>query len=114
VLASALIKLFAAMHFLWAGLALGVALRPGQYLFLLVFLGFLVILGHFARVAGSFVVGAIVALGLFGVPEEEALAMVLIVEGANILSVTSIGAFALWRQGVALSELRAAGVANAG
>jgi len=114
VLASALIKLVAATHFLWAGLALGVALRPGQYLFLLVFLGFLVILGHFARVAGSFVVGAIVALGLFGVPEEEALAMVLIVEGANILSVTSIGAFALWRQGIALSELRAAGVANAG
>jgi hypothetical protein len=108
VLATLGIKLLAATHFLWAGLALGVALRPGQYLFLMVFLGFLVILGHFARVAGSFVLGAIFALGLFGIPEEQALAMVLIVEAANLLSVAGVGALSLWRQGVALSELRAA------
>lgn len=114
VLASAVIKLFAATHFLWAGLALGVVLRPGQYLFLIVFLGFLVILGHFARIAGSFVIGAVFALGLFGVPEEKALAMVLIVEAANLLSVASIGTFALWRQGVVLSDLRATGEVHAG
>ncbi len=114
VLASVLIKLVAATHFLWAGLALGVALAPGQYLFLLVFLGFLVMLGHFARVAGGFIIGAVFALGLFGVPEEQALAMVLVVQAATLLSVAAIGALALWRQGVALSDLRAAGGARAG
>ncbi|MBA3520197.1 MAG: flippase-like domain-containing protein [Rhizobiales bacterium] len=106
VLASLAIKLIAATHFLWASLALGVALEPGQYLFLLVFLGFLIILGHFARVAGSFVIGAVFALGLFGVEEEKALAMVLIVEAANLLSIAAIGAIALWAQGVAVGELR--------
>lgn len=114
VLASVLIKLLAATHFLWAGLALGVALAPGQYLFLMVFLGFLVIVGHFARVAGGVVIGAVFALGLFGVPEEQALAMVLVVQAAGLLSVAAIGALALWRQGIALSELRAAGGARAG
>lgn len=107
------IKFIAATHFLWAGLALGVVLQPGQYLFLLVFLGFLVILGHFASVAGSFLLGGLFALELLGVSKEQALAMVLIVEAANLLSVAAIGAIALWRQGVALSELRAAGEADA-
>lgn len=113
VLASVAIKLIAATHFLWAGLALGITLRPAQYLFLLVFLGFLVILGHLARVAGTFVLGAVFALGLFGIGEERALAMVLIVVAANLLSVAGIGAFALWRQGVALDALRAARAADA-
>ena len=113
VLASVVIKLFAATHFLWAGLALGVVLRPGQYLFLIVFLGFLVILGHFARVAGSFVIGAVFVLALFGVAEEEALAMVLVVEASNVLSVAGVGALSLWRQGVALSGLRTVGVDDA-
>jgi hypothetical protein len=113
VLASVIIKLLAATHFLWAGLAVGVALRPGQYLFLLVFLGFLVILGHFARIVGSFVIGAVFALGLFGVGEEQALTMVLVVEAASLLSVAGVGAFALWRQGVALADLRTAGADNA-
>ena len=113
VLASVVIKLLAATHFLWAGLAVGVVLRPGQYLFLLVCLGFLVILGHFARIAGSFVIGAVFALGLFGVGEEQALTMVLVVEAASLLSVAGVGAFALWRQGVALADLRTAGADNA-
>jgi uncharacterized membrane protein YbhN (UPF0104 family) len=114
VLASVTIKLVAATHFLFAGLAVGVALEPMQYLFLVVFLGFLVILGHFARVAGSFVIGAIFALELFGVAEEQALAMVLIVEASSLLSVAGVGALSLWRQGVALGELRAAEVPRAG
>jgi uncharacterized membrane protein YbhN (UPF0104 family) len=108
VLASLAIKLIAATHFLWAGLAVGVVLEPGQYLFLIVFLGFLVILGHFARVAGSFIIGAVFALGLFGIEEEQALAMVLIVEAASLLSIAGIGALSLWRQGVELGELREA------
>ena len=105
VIASVLIKLLAMTNFLWAGLAIGVSLRPAQYLFLIVFLGFLVILGHFARVTGSFVIGAVFALGLLDVPPEPALAMALIVEAANLLSVASVGAFSLWRQGVALADV---------
>lgn len=92
VLASVAIKLLAATHLLWAGLAIGVVLEPAQYLFLVVFLGFLMILGHFLRFIGSFVVGGVFALGLFGVAPEPALAMVLVVEMAHILSVAGVGA----------------------
>jgi hypothetical protein len=57
----------------------------------------------------GFTIGAVFALGLLGVPEEQALAMALIVQGASLLTVAGIGALALWWQGVALTELRAAG-----
>lgn len=109
VLASVAIKGIAATHFLWAGLAFGVALRLGEYLFLMVFLGFVAILGRFARIPGSFIVGAIFALGLFDVAEATALALVLVVQAASLMSVAAIGALALWRQGVALADLRTAG-----
>ncbi len=106
VLSSIAIKLIAATHFLWAGLAFGVVLRPLDYLFLIVFLGFLVILTHFARLAGGFIIGAIFALGLFGIGEETALAMVLAVQIGSLSSVAAIGAFALWRNGIALGDLQ--------
>jgi hypothetical protein len=106
VMASLLIKLLAATNFLWAGLAVGVTLAPAQYLFLLVFLGFLVILGHFARVAGSFVIGGIFALGLMGVEEEKALVMALIVETSYLLSTAAAGTLSLWWQGLKLGEIR--------
>ena len=106
VMASLVIKLLSATNFLWAGRAVGVVLEPGQYLFLIVFLGFLIILGHFARVAGSFVVGGVIALGLLGVEEEQALAMVLIVEASNLLSIAAVGSLSLWWQGLELGELR--------
>lgn len=107
IVASLVIKLFAATQFAAAGLAFGIALHPAEYLFLMVFLGFLVIIGHFARIAGGFIIGAVFALTLLGVREEEALAMALIVQVANLLSVVGVGALALWLQGVALAELRA-------
>jgi len=106
VLSSVVIKLIAATHFLWAGLAFGVVLRPLDYLFLIVFLGFLVILTHFARLAGGFIIGSIFALGLFGVSEERALAMVLVVQISSLMTVAAIGAFALWRSGVALRDVQ--------
>lgn len=108
VLASLAIKLLAATHLLWAGLSIGILLAPAQYLFLVVFLGFLMILGHFLRFIGSFVVGGVFALGLFGVPPEQALAMVLMVEMANILSISAVGSVSLLLQGVALREIRLA------
>jgi len=115
VAASLLMKLFAAIQFVGAGLAVGVKLSPPEYLFLMVFLGFFVIVGHFARVAGAFIIGAVFALGLLEVPEEEALAMSLIVQASNLLSVACVGAVALWLQGVALADVRkgAEGAADA-
>lgn len=109
LLASVAMKITALTHFLWAGLAFGVVLRPQDYLFLMVFLGFLHILIHFMRIPGGVVIGAIFALELLGVAEEQALAMALVVQTASMLTVTAIGAVALWRSGVALDDLPKAG-----
>ena len=106
VIASIGIKLVAMTHFLYAGLAFGVALRPAEYVFLLVFLGFLIILTRLARIPGGFIVGSVFALDLLGVAGEEALAMVLLVHFSNLITVSTIGAFALWRNGVAIADLR--------
>jgi hypothetical protein len=106
VLASILVKLIAITHFLWAGLAFGVVLRPAEYVFLVVFLGFLIILTRLVRIPGGFLVGAIYALGLLGVDDEEALAMVVVVQFSSVLTVAVIGAFALWRNGIAIGDLR--------
>jgi len=106
VLASIVIKLIATTHFLLAGLAFRLVLHPLDYVFLVVFLGFLIILSRLARIPGGFFVGAIFALDLLGVPEEEALIMVLLVQVSSLLAIVSIGAFALWRSGIALDELR--------
>ncbi len=114
VLASIGIKFFAAMQLVPAGLAFGISLRPAEYLFVMVFLGFLVILGHFLRLTGGFIVAGVFALRLFGVPEEEALAMALVIQAANILSVAGVGAVALWAQGVALSDVRRASITTEG
>ena len=105
VLAGVLIKLIAATHLLWAGLAFGVVLRPLDYLAVMVLLGFLVIFTHVARLAAGFTVGAVFALGLFGVGEESALAMALTVQIGSALSVAVCGALALWRNGMALADL---------
>ena len=106
VLASIVIKMIAISHFLLAGLAFRLVLHPLDYVFLVVFLGFLIILSRLVRIPGGFFVGAIFALDLLGVPEEEALSMVLLVQVSSLLAIVSIGAFALWRSGIALDELR--------
>lgn len=108
LLASVAMKLSSLTHFLWAGLAFGVTLRPSEYLFLMVFLGFFHILIHFTRIPGGRVLGSIFALELLGVAEEQALAMALLVQAASMLTVTAIGAVAFWRSGVALDDLRIA------
>ena len=108
VLASVVIKLIAATHFLWAGLAFLVVLRASDYVFLMVFLGFLIILTRFARIPGGFFLGSIFALDLLGVAKEQALAMALVVQFSSLLTVTSIGALALWRSGITLDALRMA------
>lgn len=114
VAASVLIKLIAASHFLWAGLAFGVRLDPFAYLVLLAILGFVVILAHLARVPGGFIVGAVFALGLFGVGEERAVAMVTVVVASSLLAIGVVGAFTLWRHGIALGELATRAVPSDG
>lgn len=114
VLASVLIKLIAASHFLWAGLAFGILLPALDYLFLLAFLGFLVFIAHVARVPGSFILGGVFALSLLGVSEEHALAMVAVVVASTLLAIGLVGAFTLWRHGVALGELRSREIAGDG
>jgi len=54
---------------------------------------------------GGFIVGAIFALGLFGVGEERALAMVFTMRIGTMISVAAFGAFSLWRSGLALADL---------
>ena len=109
VLASFAIKIVALSYFLWAGLAFGIVLAAADYLFLLVFLGFLVIVSRAARIPGGFLVGSVFALDLLGVEAEVALAMTAAVQFATILTVATVGAFALWRQGMTLDGLRAVG-----
>lgn len=106
VIASVAIKLIALTHFLWAGLALGVLLQPPDYVFLLVFLGFLIILTRFARIPGGFLVGGVFALDLLGVAEEQGLAVVLLIHFATLATVSIIGAAALWQSGVTIADLR--------
>jgi hypothetical protein len=108
VLASIVIKLIAVTHFLWAGLAFAVVLGPADYVFLVVFLGFLIVLTRFVRIPGGFIIGGVFALDLLGVPKEQALAMVLTVQFSSIAVVGGIGALALWRSGIALDQFRLA------
>ena len=105
VLASILMKLIAATHFLWAGLAVDVILTAMDYLFLMVFAGFALVLARFVRVPGGFVIGSGFALHLLAVPDEKALAMILF---NNILTITlmvGLGLIFLWRSGI---DIRAA------
>jgi hypothetical protein len=109
VAASIAMKAMAALHFMVAGLAFGVLLAPMQYVFIMVFLGFLIILAGMVHIVGGFTVGAVFVLGGFGVGVETALAMAVIVQAASFLTLAATGALALWAEGVSLSEVRARG-----
>jgi hypothetical protein len=106
VLASVAMKLIAATQLMWAGLAFGVHLPVADYLFLLAFLSLLHAFSISARMLGGFTVGAVIALDLFQVPKEQALAMALVVQAGNLLTVAGLGGLGLWLQGVGLGDLR--------
>ena len=80
-------------------------LEPLVYLALLAILGFFVIIAHTARVPAGFVVGAVFSLGLFGVEDAAALAMVTVVMTANMLAVALFGGWGLWSHRVGLGDL---------
>lgn len=107
VLAAVLGKLVAATHYFWAGLAVGVVLRPFDYLFLMVFAGFSLVLARFIRVPGGFVVGSALALRLLGVPDEQAVLMILFNHGMTTLLVVGVGLTVLWRSGLDVRAVRA-------
>jgi hypothetical protein len=106
VLASVLMKVVSATHFLWAGLAVGVILGAFDYLFLMVFAGFALVLARFVRVPGGFVIGSGFALKLLGVPDEQALVMILFNQVLSIILMVGIGLLYLWRCGI---DIRQAG-----
>lgn len=115
IVAAILSKLVAATHFLWAGLAVGVVLTAWDYLFLMVFAGFIMVIGRFVRVPGSFVFGAGFALKAIGVADEEALLMILFNYITTIILVVGIGLLVLWQSGIDIRRARLeAEEANAG
>jgi len=99
-------KLVSASHFLWAGLAVGVLLTPWDYLFLMVFAGFIMVLGRFVRIPGSFIFGAGFALQVLGVPDETALLMILFNFITSIIIVVGIGLIVLWQSGIDIRRAR--------
>lgn len=93
-------KLISATHYIWAGLAVGVVLAPFDYLFLMVFAGFSMVLSRFVRVPGGFVIGSALAFKLLGVPEEQALQMILFNWMMSIIVVVGGGLIVLWQSGI--------------
>lgn len=106
VLASVLMKVVAATHFLWAGLAVGVVLTPFDYLLLMVFAGFALVLARFIRVPGGFIIGSAFALKLLGVADEQALAMILFNHILSIVLMVGFGLLFLWRSGIGIRQAR--------
>jgi hypothetical protein len=101
-------KVVAATHFFWAGLAVGVVLTVFDYLFLMVFAGFAMVLARFVRVPAGFVIGSAFALELLGVPEEQALAMILFNYVLTIVVMVGPGLVFLWRSGADIRQAHAA------
>ena len=101
-------KVISATHFLWAGLAVGVVLSVFDYLFLMVFAGFSLVLARFIRVPGGFIIGAGFALNLLGVANEQALVMILFNHVLSIVLMVGIGLAYLWRCGIDIRQARRA------
>jgi len=106
VAASILMKIIAATHFLWAGLAVGVVLGVLDYVFIMVFAGFALVLARFIRVPGGFVIGSGFALNILGVPSEQALAMILFNHFLSIALMVGLGLLFLWRSGIDIRAMR--------
>ena len=77
-----------------------------DYLFLMIFAGFALVLTRFIRVPGGFVIGSGFALKLLGVPDEQALAMILFNQVLSMVLMVGLGLLFLWRSGVDIREAR--------
>ena len=105
VAASVAMKVIAATHLLWAGLAVGITLGVFDYLFLLVIAGFALVLARFIRVPGGFVIGSGFALHALGVPDEKALAMIMFTHILTIVLVVGVGLVVFWQSGVEIRNM---------
>lgn len=108
ILASIGMKMISTTHFLWAGLVFGILLSPFDYLFIMVFSGFALIISRFIRIPGGGIIGSAFALKLLGIADEEALTMVLAVHASSIILVAGIGAIAMWKSGLTIMKIRRA------
>lgn len=108
VLASVAMKLLAATHFLWAGLSVGIVLGVLDYLFLMVFTGFALVLARVIRVPGGFVIGAGFALKLLGVADEQALAMIFFTTVVSKVLMVGVGFIVFWRSGIDIQTAKSA------
>ena len=99
-------KIVSATHFLWAGLAVGIVLTPFDYLFLMVFAGFSMVLSRFVRIPGGFVIGSAFAFRLLNVPDEQALLMILFNHVMSIFLVVVIGLVILWQSGIDIRNVQ--------
>jgi hypothetical protein len=72
----------------------------------MVFAGFAMVLARFIRVPGGFVIGSGFALKLLGVPDEQALAMILFNQVLSMVLMVGLGLLFLWRSGVDIREAR--------
>ena len=100
IAASFAMKAVSATHYLWAGLALGITLNFFDYLFLMVFAGFALVLSRFIRVPGGFLIGSGFALKLLDVPDEQALAMILFNHIISVVLMVVIGLIVFWQSGI--------------
>lgn len=109
IAASFVMKSISATHFLWSGLAVGITLGLFDYLFLMVIAGFALVLARFIRAPGGFVIGAGLALKVLGVPDEQALVMILFNYTVTVGLVLAIGLVVIGRSGVSLRKAPRAG-----
>ena len=108
ILASIGMKMVSTTHFLWAGLVFGILLSPFDYLFVMLFSGFALIISRFIRIPGGGIIGSALALKLLGIADEESLAMVFAVHSSSMILVAGIGAIAMWKNGLTVMKLRLA------
>ena len=99
-------KIMAVAHLALAGHAFAVDLSPLDYLFVMVCLGFAVVIASTLKIVGGFIAGAMILLQQFGVTIETATAMALSVSIASRLTVMVSGASALWCERIDLSLLK--------
>ena len=114
------VVLFALVHKATQGWQIQVAARAFDVdlgfaagLFLVLFLGAAVIAAGTLGIRGGYYVATAVGLGWFGVAEETGLAMGVLMGGASLLTVASLGLAFVWRDGIGLEELRAWAQRNA-
>ena len=89
-----------------AARAFNIDLGAAAGLFLVIFLGATVIAAGMLGIRGGYYVATVVALGWFGVAEETALAMAVLMGGASLLTVALLGLTFVWVEDISLRDLR--------